>query len=162
MKGSNEFDMDEAKNVAAVELQRIEQKYGYLTPEFVVDEARPEGSPIHSRFEWDDSVAGEAYRRGQARQLIRIVVVKNDEDVSPMFVHVTTEDGPRYMSASVVVKDEDLYASALQELASKLRAATKSLNQLVAMGGPESPQLGRVSKHLASAAKALSRVQAPH
>lgn len=56
-------------------LTDIYQKNGELTPEIVVEEARPEASPIHHRFEWDDSVAGEAYRRVQAQELIRSVRV---------------------------------------------------------------------------------------
>lgn len=48
---------------------------GDLTPQAVVDEARPESHPLHNRFEWDDTLAGEAYRRVQAAQLIRSVKV---------------------------------------------------------------------------------------
>lgn len=48
---------------------------GQLTPQDVVDDARPDDSPMHHRFEWDDEVAGEAYRRVQAQQLIRSVKI---------------------------------------------------------------------------------------
>ena len=44
---------------------------GVLTPEVVVDTARDPEHPLHSRFEWDDSVAAEKYRREQAHQLIQ-------------------------------------------------------------------------------------------
>lgn len=49
------------------------QKHGELTPQIVVDEARPETAPLHNRFEWNDVLAGEAYRRVQAAELIRSV-----------------------------------------------------------------------------------------
>jgi len=49
------------------------QQHGELTPEIVVEEARPETAPLHHRFEWDDAIAGEAYRREQASELIRSV-----------------------------------------------------------------------------------------
>jgi hypothetical protein len=42
-----------------------------LLPEDVVEAARPVDSPLHHRFEWDDSIAGEAYRKNQATVLIR-------------------------------------------------------------------------------------------
>lgn len=54
-------------------LTRIYEKHGELTPHTVVEEARPETSELHSRFEWDDAVAGEAFRRTQAAELIRSV-----------------------------------------------------------------------------------------
>ncbi len=57
-------------------LKRIYQQNGELTPQHVVDDARPEGSELHSRFEWNDTVAGEAYRRVQAAELIRSVRIQ--------------------------------------------------------------------------------------
>ena len=56
---------------------------GQLTPQIVVDEARPETAPLHDRFEWDDATAGEAYRRTQAADLIRSVrIVFTDKEPS--------------------------------------------------------------------------------
>lgn len=54
-------------------LTSIYQKHGELTPQVVVDEARPKTSELHGRFEWDDKVAGEAYRCTQAQELIRSI-----------------------------------------------------------------------------------------
>lgn len=48
---------------------------GILRPEDVVTAARPKTSPLHSRFQWDDSKAAESYRLWQARQLIVEVTV---------------------------------------------------------------------------------------
>lgn len=53
---------------------------GGLTAERVVDLARPADHPLHVRFEWDDSIAAEMYRREQARELIRSVKIKYAED----------------------------------------------------------------------------------
>ena len=55
------------------ELQAIYAEYKQLTPQLVVNAARPADHPLHSRFEWDDAVAGEAWRREQAAELIRRV-----------------------------------------------------------------------------------------
>lgn len=57
-------------------LADIYQQRGELTPQIVVDEARPKGAPLHDRFEWNDKQAGEAYRRVQAAQLIRSVRIE--------------------------------------------------------------------------------------
>lgn len=57
------------------ELNRIASKSGgILKPEIVVEEARSEDSPLHSRFTWDDSEAAHQYRLEQARRLIRVTV----------------------------------------------------------------------------------------
>jgi hypothetical protein len=56
-------------------LQEIYQERGRLTAHDVLEEARVPGHPLHSRFEWDDSVAAERYRLDQARQLIREVKI---------------------------------------------------------------------------------------
>lgn len=60
-------------------LTALYMERGQLTPQDVVDDARPDESPLHHRFEWDDEVAGEAYRRVQAQQLIRSVKISFPE-----------------------------------------------------------------------------------
>lgn len=65
------------------ELQSIYDAHGgILTPEIVVEEATPKSSPLHSRFEWNDMIAGAAYRREQARELIGKckVIYKTSQD----------------------------------------------------------------------------------
>lgn len=57
------------------QLQAVYDEHGRLTPQAVVDTARTEDHPLHDRFEWDNQVAGEAYRLDQARRLIRSVRV---------------------------------------------------------------------------------------
>jgi hypothetical protein len=56
-------------------LTSIYQDRGELTPQTVVDVARPADHPLHNRFEWNNDVAGEAYRRVQAQELIRSVKI---------------------------------------------------------------------------------------
>lgn len=66
----------------ALVLDRLAEDHGHLTPELVVDAARPAESPLHDLFEWDDSVAGERWRREQARHLIiqcRVTVQTSDD-----------------------------------------------------------------------------------
>lgn len=61
------------------QLLDIRSARGQLTPQDVVDIARDESHPLHSRFEWDDASAGEAYRRIQAGELIRSVRINYAE-----------------------------------------------------------------------------------
>lgn len=53
------------------ELTTIVQRDGVLTPEAVLEAARPKTSPLHALFEWDNKVAGEQFRLYQAATLIR-------------------------------------------------------------------------------------------
>ncbi len=57
-------------------IRHLESRGGKLTPEQVLDAARPDESPLHGFFEWDDSAAAEAYRIEQARELIRRVRIE--------------------------------------------------------------------------------------
>lgn len=54
------------------ELQAIRDEHGQLTPVLVVETARDPEHPLHSRFDWDDSVAAEKWRLEQASQLLRV------------------------------------------------------------------------------------------
>jgi predicted RNA-binding protein YlxR (DUF448 family) len=59
-------------------LTAIRDERGTLTPALVVDVARDPEHPLHSRFEWDDSVAAEKWRLEQASQLLRVVRLPAD------------------------------------------------------------------------------------
>lgn len=94
------------------ELLSVRQQKGTLTPQNVVDVARDPEHPLHSRFEWDDAVAGEAYRRDQAHELIRkakIVYEKADESGPPRlvraFVAIPTQAGHVFDPVEEVVED---------------------------------------------------------
>jgi hypothetical protein len=66
-------------------MQDIYDTHKRLTPELVLTEARKPDHPLHSRFEWDDSVAAERWRLEQAHRLITSlrVVYKPATDTEP-------------------------------------------------------------------------------
>lgn len=107
-------------------LQLAEENDGMLTAELVVEAARPEDSPIHEAFEWDDDQAGTAYRLWQARQMIKVEVTLIKNKSTRMFrnVQVTMEDGSKkrgYVSLDVILDDEDLYKQTLKKAVGSLR-----------------------------------------
>lgn len=104
-------------------MQAIYDGHGKLTPSIVVDEARDESHPLHSRFEWDDKVAGDAYRRDQAHELIRSVRVVYREATETesartvrAFHAVRREDGHVYEPTEKVAEDELLSKIVLQDM----------------------------------------------
>lgn len=111
--------------IAGEFLAHIENTVG-LTPKNVVDASRPEDSPLHNEFEWDDEVAAEKYREVQAGHIIRSIIVDVEDCVSEepvtvrAFVNVEKDDNRNYKPIQVVIKDKDymnsLYESAMREL----------------------------------------------
>jgi hypothetical protein len=51
-------------------LEELHEEHGHVTPDMLVEVARPEDHPLHDQFEWNDTIAAEKYRREQARQMI--------------------------------------------------------------------------------------------
>lgn len=99
-------------------LQSIYDQSGKLTPELVVDVAKDESHPLHHRFEWDDTIAGEKYRRSQASELIRSVeVVYKDKNTVTQRVRafhaVTRIDGASYVPVTEVAENPDMQAMVL-------------------------------------------------
>lgn len=93
------------------QLQAIFVEVGRLTPAVVVDAARPVEHPLHLEFEWDDAVAGEAYRRVQAHELIRSVRIEytaadGRKDSVRFFHSVRKEDGYVYLPVDEIVGDD--------------------------------------------------------
>jgi hypothetical protein len=94
------------------QLEMIREKHGYLDPEVVVAEARHKNHPLHGRFEWDDKVAGEAWRREQAHRLIQSVRIKYTANEQPKdvraYLPVPRPDSPRptYEPTEDVMRDE--------------------------------------------------------
>ena len=125
--------------VAGEELERIRtERKGRLIPAVVVDEARPEEAPLHPAFEWDDAVAAEQYREGQARNLIRhVTVTVQGSGTEPRtvraFVNVVEGESQSYTSTVHAMSDrrlrEQVVARALAE-AEQWRARYQELAEL--------------------------------
>lgn len=104
------------------ELQAVYERHGKLTPRIVVAEAADESSPLHSRLEWDDKVAGHAWRLHQAHELIRSVRVAYLEadgrrsDVRAFHAVPSTDGGFEYRSAEDIARDEVLTQVLLREM----------------------------------------------
>lgn len=76
---------DEDAEVIGARVLALRQQ-GALTPERVVDDARPEESPTHRYFEWNDAVAAEKYRVSQATHYLSHIFVVAAPEGEPLRV----------------------------------------------------------------------------
>lgn len=113
---------------AGNELQRIYERDGVIEPETVVEESENPSAPLHSCFEWDDEKAAHKYRITQAQNIIRAIVVV-DEEKQPetrAFVNVQRE----YHPVSVVVRNPEKREILLQNALNELRWFERKYNTL--------------------------------
>lgn len=109
-------------------LLRIRDDRGILTPAVVLEEARAEDHPLHSRFDWDDSTAAEKYRLHQAGELIRSVRIEylqGEKKVeAPAFVSIARKAVParEYVPIESVANSEEIRAMALRDAERQWRA----------------------------------------
>jgi hypothetical protein len=121
------------------ELLAIREKHGELTPALVLDEAREESHPLHDRFEWDDGVAAEKFRRHQAHRLIRVAQLpvsfsKRKNAPTHLRAFVATPRGsdpqPDYMPVEDAMSDEFTRALVLQAMEREIAALKRKYGHL--------------------------------
>jgi hypothetical protein len=133
---------------------------GKFGPRDVVEYARKnKNTELHSRFEWDDRKAGEAYRVEQARgiiQSLKITVIERETEIVSIreYSSLTTDrqmDGS-YRSTVQILSDEEMKAQLLDDIQMelvrinvKLRslsiAAAKHIDRAVAVAQSEIKRL---------------------
>lgn len=144
------------------ELARIAAEHdGLLFPAHVVEAAQPEDSPIHDRFEWDDSEAGIRYRMWQARQLIRVhVVVGPEPGVEPVraYVSLSTDRiaAGGYRAIVDIRSSDELYQVMLRDAIDELERMRRKYESIRELR-PVFRAVDRVaSKHKPAAARATA------
>lgn len=68
-----------------------------LTAKNVVNASRPKKAVLHNEFEWNDSIAAENYREGQARHIMNSLII----------VHSETKESVRHCFPITIVKDDE-------------------------------------------------------
>lgn len=106
---------------------------GDLKPKAVVDAARRKSHPLHKHFEWEDAVAAEAYRLDQARALIRVVRVVDEETAegnTRAFISINENRRVAYRSAEQVKTSADLQLAVLKQAQRDLEAFERRYREL--------------------------------
>ena len=127
---------------AGAELERIEHKYGQVSPKLVLNESRKETAPLHKVFEWNDSVAAEKYRLQQAGGIINnlVVVLDEYEHKEPVraFVNVTNNAPTRsgeFISVVSAMQSEETRKVVLQNALRELKEFQKKYKDLGELAG---------------------------
>ena len=127
--------------VAGEVMEMIEKRDGELTKEAFLEESRPEDSPTHGLFEWDDAVASEKYRLYQSRiaiQDIVVTVVRQDEPKKiHAFVNTTVGKGNKasYSNIQVAMEDEEKRKAVLQNAFAELKAFEQKYSEYKELAG---------------------------
>lgn len=112
-----------------------------LTPENLLDVSREEDAPLHDMFEWDDSIAGELWRKKQAAKIIQSITVIEPViqgrtlpiEVTPR-AFVPTVDKV-YMHISKVMEDPDKRSYLLEKAKKELRDFQNKYHMLSELAG---------------------------
>jgi hypothetical protein len=143
-------------------LSEIYNERGRVAPEDVVEYADDPASPLHSAFEWDDTVAAQQHRLAQARSLIKAVRVRRDPDgqYEPVFVNVRIRSsGPGssvYKPIRFLTKSEA--QTALDFLRQKIEQASESADAVLAViSSSRKPRVEKAKKFLRAAGVEASK-----
>lgn len=121
-------------DVAGRECERLAATNEGLTPDTLLEASRDAAAPLHGCFTWDDAVAGEAYRRIEARQIINALIIEPDaERKEPVRAFFRVQDVQTFEPTGVILREQDkraaLLATALRELAA-FRRKYQQLDEL--------------------------------
>lgn len=109
---------------------------GDLTPQIIVDDAKPKRSALHKAFQWDDTVAAGEFRKDQARHLVRSisVVMEDRPESSPVraFVSIRQSDNEEnsYTSVRVAMSDDNLRAQVIAHAMGEAKAFQEKYREL--------------------------------
>lgn len=131
-------------DVAYTVVEELRKKNnGDVDAELVVKAATSKRNPLHAEFEWDDSAAAHEHRLGQAREILRHLVVVREEIKTDRpqriyeVVRLPKQDDERpknvYRTLEQIMEDPDMRAEllgrALRELIS-IRNRYRDLQEL--------------------------------
>ena len=117
----------------------LESEYGGVTDRNFLDASRPENSPTHKLFEWNDTKAAENYRLCQSRTVINNlkITVISDEWKKPKTVNAvvnvseTSRDGSaRYVNVGYALSDLNSRNVVLNRALSELRTFKRKYDTL--------------------------------
>lgn len=95
------------------------------TPDEIVNAARDESTELHKCFEWDNDVAADKYRIIQAREVVRHLVIQEQEvpqDRPEIRIFHKPKDAEGYEHVRHIVRNDDSYDNLLKQAWAELQA----------------------------------------
>lgn len=132
------FNFKVPAQIVGETLEELAQN-GELTSLSFLDASRPEESPTHNLFEWDDSIAAERYRLQQATVAINSIEVQiiNEANATVMpqaaFVNVISKAPSRpgsFAPIEIALSDENMRSTLLLNALNELKSFRRKYNQL--------------------------------
>lgn len=140
------------------ELETIREKNGgRLKLDDIVNEAKDPKNPLHPAFTWHDITAAKLWRRKEAEELLKVVVIERDDREIPAFLNIKIRSSePEHYFQNVTVLTVDEFHSALNEAKKVLTDAVSKLDQVRALSPKE--KIGTVQKVLTEVKKSNERL----
>ena len=113
-------------NVVGAIYEQIEEREGSVTKENFLEASRPDDSPTHNLFEWDDKKAAESYRLETSKKIIGCLqltfeTIDNKECSVRAYVNVSPlTEKAKYENIEVVLRDEDKRANYISRIKQEL------------------------------------------
>ena len=121
------------KGIYKADAQKVADEIGdgKVTPQEVLEKARDENSELHKCFEWDDAVAGENWRKQQARMIVCNLVYVDNEKKEPSKLRVFYQSEEReYKPVKFTLQKKDEYQELLERALKELHAFKEKYKML--------------------------------
>jgi hypothetical protein len=100
-------------DAALLELERIENLFGSLTAETVLNASKEKDALLHPLFQWDDTKAAHQFRLQQAKTIINNVqvnVIREGVEIQiPVYEIVRVDEGRQYKSIETMDRSDIEY-----------------------------------------------------
>lgn len=156
-------------NQVEMEICRIYEAHGKVTPSLLLNEAASEESPLHKLFDWCDETAAHAYRLIRARTLIRSVrievngVVERLIHVPVVFANDEASKEGFYKPLSVIISQPSEFERAMTAALAKLAGAEEAVSELrAAASTAENDTTARLSIALQAIRTARDAIRSLH
>jgi len=140
-------------SAVAQEFKRImRENGGKLSVDAALEAARSPANPLHEHLEWDDSVAGEQYRRQQILHLFRaqMVLIQCNEPTQEVFVRAfLPKSGGEsvYLERPSALLDKDARALFIDRQIGVLRAWCREATDTQELAGLRGVILAELGRH---------------
>ena len=120
------------------ELLKIHTKYGSLTSENVLKEAKKKRHPLHPHFDWDDTEAANRWRVHQSNMLIsqaRITIAEHEEKKIHAFVSINKEGRREFIYTADALEDKQMLFQIFSQLKNRIENIEDQLNSMHMLKG---------------------------